>query len=115
MNFLDWLFSSLTTQLVRIEGKIDVINRKQDQLMVAVQVQQEALDEYAQSVSEVADEIASDIEALKQAAQANEPLPQANVDSLQASLDKLKGLDQPDTEDLPHPDQTLPGDLPADE
>ena len=115
MNFLEWLLAPITAQLVRIDSKLDVINRKQDQLMVAVQVQQEALDEYAQSVSDVADEIASDIEALKQAAQANEPLPQANVDSLQASLDKLKGLDQPDTEDLPHPDNTLPGDLPEDQ
>jgi hypothetical protein len=112
VNFLEWLLSPVFASLARIENSLGVINRKQDQLMVAVQVQQEALDEYAQAVSDVADEIASDIEALKQAAQANEPLPQANVDSLQASLDKLKGLDQPDTEDLPHPDQTLPGDLP---
>jgi type II secretory pathway component PulM len=70
--------------------------------MTAVQVQQEALDEYAKAVSDVAEEISEDIEALK-AAPANQPLPQANLDSLTASLEKLKTLDQPDVEPLPEP------------
>jgi gas vesicle protein len=103
-----------TLMFPRTAAQLDRIEKKADQTMTAVQVQKEALDEYAQAVSDVADEIASDIEALKNAAQANEPLPQANVDSLAASLEKLKGLDVPDTEEVdePHPDQTLPGDLP---
>jgi hypothetical protein len=84
--------------LPTIAAQLDRIERKQDQIMTAVQIQQESLDEYAQAVSDVADEIAADIEALKNAAQASEPLPQANVDSLAASLEKLKGLDVPDTE-----------------
>lgn len=101
MNFMDWLFGSIANSLARIEQQLGVINRKQDQIMTAVQIQQESLDEYAQAVSDVADEIASDIEALKVAAQSGEPLPQANVDSLTASLDKLKALDVPDTEPTP--------------
>jgi ABC-type transporter Mla subunit MlaD len=98
---LTWLLSPIVGQLDRIEQKLDALNRKADRIMTAVQIQQESLDEYAQAVSDVADEIASDIEVLKQAAANQEPLPQANVDSLSASLDKLKGLDQPDTEALP--------------
>jgi methyl-accepting chemotaxis protein len=100
---LAWLLGPILESLTRIEQSLSVLNKKADQIMTAVQIQQEALDEYAQAVSDVADEIASDIETLKAAAAANEPLPQANVDSLAASLDKLKSLDQPDTTPVEEP------------
>jgi predicted nucleic acid-binding Zn-ribbon protein len=99
-----WLLQPLADQLDRIEKSLAALHKKADHTMTAVQVQQEALDEYAQAVSDVAEEIGSDIEALKKAVEdAGVPLPQANVDSLSASLDKLKGLDQPDVEPLPEP------------
>lgn len=103
-------FSEVGASLIRIEESLEVIitklntiNRKQDGLMTQVQLSQESLDEYAQAVSDVADEISSDIQVLKDAAANNQPLPQANVDSLTASLEKLKGLDVPDVEPVPEP------------
>jgi hypothetical protein len=114
MSFLEWLLQPIFAHLARIEVSLASLHQKADDTMTAVQIQQEALDEYAQAVSDVADELGSDIEALIAAAEAaGTPLPEANVTNLQASLQKLAALDQPDTEevdpnDQPHPDNSLP-------
>jgi uncharacterized protein YoxC len=105
-----WLLQPLADQLDRIEKsllslheKTTTLDRKADKLMAQVQVSQEALDEFAQSVSDIADELGSDIDVLVAAAKAGEPLPQANLDSLSAAKQKLQALDQPDVEPLPEP------------
>jgi DNA anti-recombination protein RmuC len=113
VNLLAFLFAPILQSLNRIEDALLTLDTKVSQLMTQVQISQESLDQYAQAVSDVADEIGSDIEALKEAAEAaGTPLPEANVTSLQASLEKLTALDQPDTEPV---DPGNPSQAPTDD
>jgi hypothetical protein len=100
VNLLLLLFAPVLNQLA-------TINRKLDQLMAAVQIQQEELDQFASDIQESVDAVAAELQALIDSA--DNPLTAADVTALQGAIDNLKALE------APHPDQTLPGDLPPDE
>lgn len=105
-------FDSVEESLARIEKSLKSLHKKVDNVMAQVKVNQEDLDALDQSLDQVAEDLAAHIDALD--------LPEGDLSALQADVEALRNLsappatEAPDT-DAPHPDQTLPGDLPADE
>jgi hypothetical protein len=91
MGWFAWLSRN------NIEQTLHRIEQKVDQLMAAVQIQQEQLDDYATQIQQSADLIATELANL--VASADNPLTDADVTALQAAVDSLKTLEPP------HPEQ----------
>jgi DNA-directed RNA polymerase delta subunit len=123
MDFREWLLEPVLNQLDRIEGAIIAMTASIDQVRAdyksyANELKQQRDDaialaeQYAATAQENADALAAfqaDDEATDAAQLAQKEADDAAA--FQSDLDELKAADEP-TEPDPHPDQTLPGDLP---
>jgi hypothetical protein len=125
MTFTEWLFDPIIQQLNRIEQGVIALTASIDQVRADYKAyandlkdQRDAAvalaEQYAQTAQENADALQKfqDDDAATDASQ----LAQKEADdaaAFQSDLDELKAADEPvEPTDQPHPDQTLPGDLP---
>ena len=133
MDIFDFLgiraFANMQEQLNRIEQKVDAMTASIDQVRADYKA-------YANDLKQQRDAALALAETQAQKAQENADALQAFVDddaatdasqlaqqqaddaaAFQSDLDELKSQDEPaepetNPDDQPHPDQTLPGDLP---